>query len=84
MSVVDSSLVPEQLAADALSVQPTIGNMISVDAFYETGYAIYQAAQIQRKMTSSQQHFARRGQVHGMVSRIYADKVYDLSNQTTP
>jgi hypothetical protein len=62
-----------------LAPMPRIYQTFSTQAFYNQGVALYQAAQIQRRLISSQEHHRRRGMVHGMVSRIYSDNMCALA-----
>lgn len=79
MSVVDTDYVTPAMAAEALSMQPEIPNMISTEAFYNKCKEINDACQFQRKYISLQEHQYRRGLVHGMVSRIYSDNICQLA-----
>ena len=79
MSVVDTDYVTPAMAAEALSMQPTIPNMISTEAFYNKCKEINDACQFQRKYIALQEHQYRRGLVHGMVSRIYSDNICQLA-----
>ncbi|WP_233874143.1 hypothetical protein [Paraburkholderia adhaesiva] len=80
MSVVDTTLVTQDIAALALSWQPAIAPMISVDAFCATVNSIWQASTNQWKLIGFQEHQARRGMVSGMVERIYSDNVIQLGD----
>ncbi|MBB5409235.1 hypothetical protein HDG34_003176 [Paraburkholderia sp. HC6.4b] len=80
MSVVDSGLVTQDIALEALSWQPAIVPMISVHAFCATANAIWQAATNQWKLIAFQEHEERRGMVFGMVERIYSDNVIQLGD----
>lgn len=79
MRVVDKKLVPEQIARDALAVMPRIVPMFSTESFYAKCRELYSAAQVQRRLISSQEHHRRRGMVHGMVSRIYSDNICEIA-----
>lgn len=83
MSVVDASLVTQDIALEALSWQPAIVPMISVDAFCATANAIWQAATNQWKLIAFQEHQVRRGMVYGLVERIYSDNVIQLGDGTS-
>lgn len=74
-SIVDHSLIPRQLAADMLSIQPLIDPIISTDSFYELCDKIYRAANYQHGLIAYQEHYYRRGLAHGMASRIYCDYI---------
>jgi hypothetical protein len=80
MSVVDPGLVTQDIARQALSWQPAIVPMISVDAFCTTANAIWQAATNQWKLIAFQEHQERRGMVYGLVERIYSDNVIQLGD----
>ncbi|MGF6604690.1 hypothetical protein P3T23_009446 [Paraburkholderia sp. GAS448] len=82
MSVVDAGLVTQGIALEALSWQPAIVPMISVDAFCATANAIWQAATNQWKLIAFQEHQERRGMVFGMVERIYSDNVIQLGDDS--
>lgn len=75
MSVVDSKLVSQEVALRALSMQPRIDQIISTEGFYLKCKEIYSSAQMQRALIASQEHYMKRGMVHGLVSRIYSDRV---------
>lgn len=83
MSIVDPEMVDRELAVLALSMQPTIDNVISTEAFYELCQQIYAAAQMQRNLVASQEHCVVRGMVFGMISRIYSDNVVQLEAPNT-
>lgn len=78
MSVVDQTLISEAVAVQALSMQPTLKNILSTEAFYNLCKEIYNAAQMQRNLVASQEHAVARGMVQGMVSRIYSDNICQL------
>jgi hypothetical protein len=80
MSVVDAGIVTQDIAQLALSWQPAIVPMISVDAFCATANAIWQAATNQWKLVAFQEHQERRGVVYGMVERIYSDNVIQIGD----
>ena len=80
MSVVDSKLVPQSVAQQALSMQPEIVNIISTGSFYDLCTRIYSAAQMQRNLVASQQYSNARAMTMNMVSRIYSDNVCTLSS----
>lgn len=85
MSVVDKKLVTQDIAQQAISYQPVIQPMISVDAFVSTAQSIYAAANTQRNLVAFQEHAVRRGMVYGMVERLYSDNMIQLgdgANQT--
>jgi hypothetical protein len=77
-AIVDHKLIERDVAVTALSQQPVIKPLISIDAFYDLGFAINEAVQFQRRLIARQQHYERRAQVLGMVSRIYEDTWVDL------
>lgn len=79
MGLVDKNYVTRDLARSALNVQPTIGDIISTEAFYNTCAEIFNAAQFQRRLIASQEHMKRRGQVLNLVSRIYTDNLCTLA-----
>lgn len=83
MSVVDSKLVSETTAQQALSMQPEIGNILSTKAFYDLCKKIYDAAQMQRNLVASQQLSVTRAMTLNMVSRIYSDNVCKLAPANT-
>lgn len=76
--LVDHKLIERAVAVEALSQQPVIKPVISIDAFYDLSYAINEAVQFQRRLIARQQHYERRAQVLGMVSRIYQDQWLEL------
>jgi hypothetical protein len=80
MSVVDTSLVTQDIAERALSWQPVIQPMISTDAFYATAKAIWTAANNQRNLVALQEHAVRRGMVYGMVEQIYSDNIIQMGD----
>lgn len=83
MEVVDTKWVPRSVAVEALSLQPTITNMISTEAFYNKCVEINQACQMQRMLISKQEHQMARGMVHGLVSQIYSDNIVRLAPEGT-
>lgn len=84
MSIVDKKLVDVSTARQALSMQPRFDQLISTESFYQKCVEIYNAAQMQRNLIAYQEHYVRRGMVHAMVSRIYCDRVVQLSDTNEP
>jgi hypothetical protein len=86
MSIVDKKYVKPEVGMAALTPMPSIPKMFSTEAFYKKGVELYDAAQIQRRLISSQEHYRARGYVHGMVSRIYSDNICTMApiGQTYP
>lgn len=82
-SVVDHTLVSRDLAVQALSVQPVIPKIISVDTFYDVCVKIRDACTLQRNITALQEHHTRRAMVANMCERIYADRVIHLEPEGT-
>lgn len=82
-SVVDHTLVSRDTAELALSLQPSVQEMVSIDAFYGLGVQIDDAVQMQRRLIALQEHHEARGMVYGMVERIYQDVVIELEPQGT-
>lgn len=80
-SMVDAKLIPKQLATQMLALQPKIGPIVSTEKFYDTCVAIYEAAQVQRRLVVSQEHRLGRGMAHNMMSRIYADCIVSLAEE---
>ena len=78
-SIVDHKLVERSVAVEALSLQPTIPNMVSTEAFYNKCVEINDACQMQRRLIATQEHYMRRGYVHSLVSRIYSDNLCQLA-----
>jgi hypothetical protein len=79
MSVVDPTLVDSSVATQALSMQPSIGLILSNQAFYNTCVSIYNAAQMQVELIANQQDSLRRAEVQNMVEQIYSDNVLTLA-----
>lgn len=73
LSVVNPKYVDQSMALQALSMQPVIGPIVSTEAFYNLCTEITAAANMQRNLIATQEHHGRRGQVQGMVERIYSD-----------
>lgn len=82
-SIVDHTLVPRSTAELALSMQPQVQQMMSIDAFYTLGTQINAAAQMQRRLIAWQEHHEAHGMVYGMVERIYSDHIIELEPQGT-
>jgi hypothetical protein len=82
-SIVDHRLLTRDVAATALSLQPEINDLLSIDAFYTLGAEIDAAVQMQRRLIASQEHYERRGMVQAMVTRIYSDHILELEPQGT-
>lgn len=84
MSVVDKKMVSRDTAELALSMQPSISKIISIEAFHNTCSKIHIAAMMQRNIVASQSHLLKRAMVHDMVSRIYSDNecVFDDNGKT--
>lgn len=80
LSVVDRNYVDVDTAKLAISWNPIVTQMISTEAFYNFCGDSFDAAQLQRKLMGWQQHHKARGHVHGMISRIYCDKVCKLDS----
>lgn len=83
LSVVDWSLITPAMAQQVLSYMPAIKTMISVDAFYNTGLALWQAANTQRGYCALQEDYRKRGMVYGMTERVYADCMIQLGDGGT-
>lgn len=73
MAVADKKLIPRDLAIDILSKQPIIDPVFNTEAFYNLCSEIFISADYQRGIMGLQEHYYRRGLVHGMVSQIYSD-----------
>ena len=82
-SIVDHALIERSVAVQALSQQPRITKLLSIDAFYNLSSAINDAVQMQRRLIAVQQHYERRGMVQAMVTRIYSDHILELEPQGT-
>jgi hypothetical protein len=80
MSVVDTSLVTQDIAEQALGYMPTIAPMISTSAFYTTGQALWEAANNQRGLVSLQEHYMVRGMTYGMVERCWSDNIIQMGD----
>lgn len=80
MSVVNPKYLDRSYAELALSYSPIMGSVISTEAFYNLCSDLFDAAQLQRKLVAFQQHHKSRGFAHGMISRIYCDKVCVLED----
>jgi len=78
LKLVDQKIVNKSIIEFAVSMQPNIATIISTQAFYSTCTQIYDAAQMQRRLVSTQEHFIARGMVANAIDRIYADVVCDL------
>ena len=75
LKLVDQKIVNKSIIEFAVSMQPNIATIISTQAFYSTCTQIYDAAQMQRRLVSTQEHFIARGMVANAIDRIYADVV---------
>jgi hypothetical protein len=82
-SIADHQLIPREVAEVALSQQPVVKSLISIDAFYNLGVEINNAVQMQRRMIASQEHHEGRAMVQAMVTRIYSDHVLELEPEGT-
>ena len=82
-SIVDHQLIERSVAVQALSQQPRIVKLLSIDAFWNVSSAINDAVQMQRRLIAVQQHYERRGMVQAMVTRIYSDHILELEPQGT-
>jgi hypothetical protein len=82
MSVVDWSLVSQDIATQMLGYMPAINPMISTTSFFATCKAIWTAANNQRGLVSRQEHYLRRGMVYGMSERCYQDVMIQLGDQS--
>lgn len=82
-SMVDHSRIPREMAQEAIDQNPSIPTIISISSFYDKCVEIYTAANYQRGMCALQEHFYRRGLVHGMISRIYSDNICRLEPDGT-
>jgi hypothetical protein len=78
MSVVDSTIVPKSVVEGMVSTMPTIGTLISTEAFYNTCKEIHDNTFLQRNLLGSSQDFMRRGMTHGAISRLYSDNIVQL------
>ena len=79
MSVVDKTLVSKDLAVIALSLNPHIEQIISIEEFNEVCREIFLAANNQRSLYALMEHQDARGYVQGMINRIYTDAICALS-----
>jgi hypothetical protein len=82
-SIVDAKIVPRKVAEAALSEQPVIAKLLSIDAFYNLGVAIDKAVQMQRRLIALQENYEARGMVQAMVTRIYSDHILRLEPEGT-
>lgn len=82
-SIVDHQIIDRDVAVAALSQQPVVKKMVSIDAFYNTTATINDAVQMQRRLIARQQHHEGRAMVQSMVTRIYRDEVLRLEPEGT-
>jgi hypothetical protein len=80
LSIVDWSLITQDMAQQALGYMPTIEPMISITSFVATATAIWQAANSQRSFCALQEDFKVRGMLYGMTERIYSDNIIQLGD----
>lgn len=79
LSVVDQKYMTREQAEYVRGLQPDIVEMISTEAFYNTCYDIYLAANAQRDFVAFQEHYLGRGMAHGMISQLYSDNVVRMA-----
>lgn len=79
VKVVNPKYIKRELAVQALSYQPVIEPVISIEAFYRVCQEIHTAANLQRGLCALQEHKDRRGYAQNMVSQIYSDNVIQLA-----
>lgn len=73
MKVAVKGYVDPEIAVELLSMQPSVGKLVSIDSFYSFCQEIYNAAQMQRMVVARQEHQFSRGLVENMVHQIYSD-----------
>lgn len=73
MGIVDTSLVDDSIADQIRNLMPTVGPILSTEAFYNFCTELTDAANIQRNIVSFQEHHVRRGMVMGMTEFLYSD-----------
>jgi hypothetical protein len=73
MSIVDATLVEDSIADQLRNVMPTLGPILSTEAFYNFCVELTDAANIQRNIVSFQEHHMKRGMVMGMTELLYSD-----------
>lgn len=81
MRVVDKKLIKQEVAVAALSVQPIIDPIISIEAFYRKCKEIQVAMNRQRGLVSNFEHKDRRGMAQNMVNQIYCDAECLMANE---
>lgn len=80
LSIVDATLVSQDVATQALGYMPTISPMISVTAFYNTCVQLWQAANNQRGLVALQEDYRARGQLYGATERIWSDNMIQMGD----
>lgn len=83
MSVVNAKYIDRSLAIQALSLQPVIASVTSIESFYDLCVEITAAANFQRNLIAYQEHKDARGYAMGMVERIYSDNIVRLAPEGT-
>ena len=83
MALVDSKYVDRKVAQEMLSYMPTVGNIISTEAFNSFGNKIYRAIVNQMKLSAVEEHFYARGMVQNMAHGLYCDVLCELEPEGT-
>jgi hypothetical protein len=83
MSVVDNTRIDTSIGVKALSMQPNINTIISVQAFHNLCVEIHDAMLMQRKLIAYQELSITRAMVANMVNRIYSDNICNLVDSDT-
>lgn len=78
LKLVDATYVKVDKAKAMLALSPTIGTIISTEAFNTLGNKIFEAMSTQFKMSALEEHFYTRSLIENMAHGIYCDKLCTL------
>lgn len=83
LNIADKKLLTLADAQQVIATRPTIGSLLSTDAFYDTCVEVHAAMHTQRKLVASTQHHEKRAMMQSMVNLMYCDRVCTLAPTNT-
>jgi hypothetical protein len=81
--ITDAKYVPDQLLDALITDQPTIGPVVSVEAFYDKCTDIHNAWKEHNWVYTTQEHFQARGQAEAAALHLYQNKSCQLAEEGT-
>lgn len=84
IGVVDSSMKDREAVADALlAAQPKITPCFSTSMFFDMSHQVYEEAKRHWFLMANTHEMERRGQINGMVNKLYADELMVFNTPET-